>query len=597
MEHDQLIAVTLGERPADLVITGGQYVNVFSGEIYAANIAVSGTKIAAVGDVDYCIGDKTKYVEASGRYLVPGLIETHIHVGATSLVMTEFARLVVPFGTAVIITDFTEAGKMRGLEGIRFFLEESLDTPLKVYLSPFYTTLLGIDGHPSMTYEEMYEILQWEECIELREWNMYVERHKIEKLSQLGDFAREKGLALCGHMEGQHGRTLQASVATGTLSDHEAGSIEDAIERVRLGVAVQMRFSSASDDMQYLIKAITQHNCDPFLFMFSTDEEDLDDIATLGHIDHRVRSVIAMGVAPIDAIRMATLSPASHLGITSDFGSLTPGRTAFVNLVEDLSSFRVSTVIYGSNVVAEDGKYIGILEKPRPPSTFFNTINLKAKITPEDFALKLNSKHAKVIARVIGVAPRHVRTEERLISMPVDRGIVSADPVRDIAKIAIIERHRGAGKVSTALIQGFGLANGAFGSSYHPGPLHIGVVGTSDSDMAVVANRIAELQGGFVAALNGQVIAETPLPILGFLSDQPVETVIEDFSNVKKAIREMMGSQFEGIYTMLAYLCMPGVEPELRMSVNGLVKVEQTQNDLIVRPISLFADEEKITRD
>lgn len=597
MDREQLTKVALGEQPADLVINHGQYVNVYSGEVYPAGIAIAGNRIAAVGDVEYCIGDNTIQVDACGRYLVPGLIETHIHVGATSLVMTEFARLVVPFGTAVIVTDFTEAGKMRGSQGIRFFLDESANTPLTVYLSPFFTTFLGIDGRRSMTIEEMHELLQWGECLELREWNMYIERHQIEELRQLGEYVRNLGIALCGHMEGQTGRILQASVTTGARSDHECGSIAGALERVRLGIAVQMRYSSAGDDMQHLVNAVTQNNCDPRLFMFSTDEEDIDEIAENGFIDHRVRSVISKGIAPLEAIRMATLNPASHLGILSDFGSLTPGRKAFVNLVEDFRNFHISEVIYGPDVVARDGKFIGKLPKPKYPDSFFNTIKLKSKITVDDFTVDIDTTKSEILTRVIGVHPRIVRTEERLISMPIENGKVNTDPTKDISKIAVVERHIGNGKISTAFIQGIGLQQGAFGSSYHPGPLHIGIVGVDELDMAVVANRIADLNGGFVVALDGKVLAESALPILGFLSEQSAEIVTDEFLGVKKVIREKLGSQFGGIYTMLAYLCMPGVEPELRMSINGLIKVEHSQNDLITKPVSLFIEKELMTRE
>lgn len=587
-DRNALVSVALGEQPADIVITGGQLVNVYSGEIYPAGVAVAGDRIAAVGEIDYCIGPETTIVDASGSYLVPGLIDTHIHVGATALVMTEFARLVVPHGTAAIVTDFTEVGKMQGLKAMRFFLDEAANTPLKVYLSPFYTTLLGIDGHSSMTLAELQEILAWSECVELREWNIFAQRHPREGLRSLASTALANNLLICGHLEGQEGKTLQASVSTGVLSDHEAGTAEEAIERVRNGVAVQMRFASSADDMQHVLKAITQHGCGTRNFMYSTDEEDIDDIGKYGHIDHRVRTAIRMGVSPIDAIRMGTLNPATYLGKSSDLGGIAPGRIAFINLVDDLGEFRISQVIYGREVVARNGEYIGTISKSDYPASFFNTIHLKSTLKAEDFRISYSSDVQDVDVRAIKVTPRQVLTQEKIIPLPVEDGAVQADPDLDLAKIAVVERHRGSGKIACAFLQGLGLKRGAFAISYHPGPLHIGVVGINDADMALVANRIAQLGGGFVVAHDGKVLDEVALPILGFLSAEPAEDVLGGFIRVKGVIEHDLRVTMEGLYTTLAYIFMPGVIPELRMSINGLVRVERGQKELLIKPVSLF---------
>lgn len=596
-DRDALVSVALGEMPADLVITGGQLVNVYSGEVYPAGVAVVGDRIAAVGDVSYCIGPQTTRVDAAGRYLVPGLIDCHIHVGATALVMTEFARLVVPHGTAAIVTDFTEAGKMQGLKAMRFFLDEAANTPLTVYLSPFYTTLLGIDGRAAMTMAEMREILSWPECVELREWNLFSQRHPNEALRTLAQTAQAGNRLLCGHLEGQGGRTLQASVGTGVLSDHEAGTAKEALERIRLGVAVQMRFASSADDMQYVLEAITQHRYETRFFMFSTDEEDIDDIGKYGHIDHRVRTAIRMGVPPLEAIRMGSLNAAIYLGKNGDLGGIAPGRIAFINFVEDLASFMVSKVVYGAEVVAENGDYIGRISKPEYPASFFNTIHLGSNLHAGDFRISSGSHAQDVDVRVIKVTPRQVRTQEKILTLPVDDGEVRPSPDLDLAKISVLERHQGSGKIACAFLQGMGLKRGAFGISYHPGPLHIGVVGMNDEDMALVVNRIAELGGGFVAAHDGQIFGQVALPVLGFLSQQPAEQVLDQFVHLKAVIKDNLGVTMEGLYTTLAYIFMPGVIPELRMSINGLVRIERGQKNLSVMPVSLISGpDERVER-
>ena len=590
-DRDDLVAVALGELPADLVITGGRLVNVYSGEIYFADVAIKGERIAAVGDVERCTGPATVIIEARGRYLVPGFIETHIHVGATSLTMTELARLLVPLGTAALVTDFTEAGKMRGKNAMRFFLDEAARTPLNVFFSPFYTTLMGIEGRPGATLADLVEMFGWPECVELREWNLFAQRNPNERLRALADLARQHGKLLCGHLEGQSGPTLQASVASGVRSDHETATEEELLDRLRLGLAVQVRFSSGADNLDVL-RALSRTRVDTSNVMFATDEEDIDDIARLGHLDHRVREAIAMGIAPLDAVRMATINAANYLGVAGDLGGIAPGRRAFVNLVDDLRRFNVTEVVSGPSVVAERGQYVGDLTAPAYPADFRESIKLKAPLTPGDFAVAagdaVRDAAGNVDALVIGVEPYGVRTRVEHAALPVVSGMVPAAAAQGIAKIAVVERHFASGKIGVGFTRGFGIERGAFGTSYHPGPVHIGIVGVDDADMAAVANRIAELNGGFVAVVAGQVVAEVPLPLLGFLSEERAEDVVASFRHVKRAITEHLGADFEGLFTGLAYTCMPGVLPDVRMTVDGPVVVERSAKSLDVRPVPVL---------
>lgn len=289
VHREDLVRVSLGERPADLVIRGGRLVNVHSGEIYPADVAVAGSRIAAVGDVERCLGADTEVVDVGGRYLVPGLIDCHLHVGATALVMTEFAKLTVPLGTAAIVTDFIEAAGMTGTSSMRFFLDEAALTPLKVYLSPFYFWVAD-GGEGGMTEEEFADTLTWPETRELREWDISSE---LGAEQTMGIRARALGLRLCGNLPPMPDAALQGAVASGAHSDHETETALEALERVRLGVAVQMRWCSGiRTHMEDVLQAIVRYGCDTRFFMFSSDEVDLDDIDQLGYIDHRVRSAI-----------------------------------------------------------------------------------------------------------------------------------------------------------------------------------------------------------------------------------------------------------------------------------------------------------------
>ncbi|MCC6309743.1 MAG: adenine deaminase [Trueperaceae bacterium] len=588
-DRDALVAVALGERPADAVIRGGRLVNVYTGEVHPADVAILGDRIAAVGEVGRCLGQDTRVIEADGRYLVPGFIETHIHVGATSLTLTELARLLVPFGTAALVTDFTEAGKMRGKRAMRFFLDEANRTPLKAYFSPFYTTLMGIEGRPGASMEDLVEMLEWPECVELREWNVFAQRNDNPALAGLGRLARSYGKRLCGHLDGQAGPTLQASVAAGSLSDHEVATERELLERLRLGLAVQVRFSSGADNLGVLA-ALAREWVDTRNVMFATDEEDIDDLARLGHLDHRIRAAIGMGIPPVAAVQMATINAATYLGIGGDLGGIAPGRRAFVNLVDDLRRFAVTEVVAGSAVVARAGRYVGELAAPEYPGDFRDTIRLKAPPSAADFVVPapVPSDEDGVAALVIDIRPYDVRTEALTMTLPVTAGAVTASPGLGVAKVAIAERHFASGKIGRGFVRGFGIARGAFGSSYHPGPLHLAVVGMDDHDMAVVAARVAELGGGFVAAVGGEVVAEVALPILGFLTSEPAEEVVEAFRVVKRAVRDELGGEFDGLFTGLAYLCMPGVLPDVRMTVDGPVNVRLGRDRLTVTSADAF---------
>lgn len=577
--RDDVVAVALGERPADLVIRGGRLVDVHTCEIRPAGVAVAGSRIAAVGEVERCIGDGTTVVEAEGRYLVPGFFDCHLHVGPTSLVMTEFARLVVPMGTAAIVTDFGEALAMRGPEAVRFFLDETARTPLTAYLSPFYYWVAKAGVLPD---EEFAAMLTWPETVELREWLVASERNEER---HMGIRARELGLKLCGNLTPMPDPALQASVACGAHSDHEARTAEQALARVRLGVAEQLRWSSSTRDhhMTDMLRAVVEHRVDTRMFMFSSDEFDLDDGAQLGHIDYRIRLAIKLGVPPVQAIQMASLNAASYLGVTGDLGSVSPGRLAFVNLVDDLADVRVSTVVAGPQVVAQDGRFVGELAAPTTyPPEFLNTVSIGASKTADDFRVRAPDGAASATARVIDTS-EHRRYDELLAELPVRDGAVGVDVERDIAKVAIVERHRGTGAVEVAFIKGYGVRAGAFGTSY-PGRQNIVMLGADDGDLAVVANRIAELGGGFVAARDGEVLAELALPVFGLLSTTPAEEAVAAYLAVLAAIAEL-GCTTEGLYTQLMVLCLP-VIPGLHPSVDGLIRVDMVDEDQQVTPVA-----------
>ncbi|MGH3995463.1 MAG: amidohydrolase family protein, partial [Pseudonocardiaceae bacterium] len=328
-----LADVALGRDAADLIVKGGRIVEVHTGTTVEADVAIKGRRIAAVGDVGHTAGDGTVVHDASGAYLTPGLIDCHMHVGESQLGMTELARLLLARGTAAISTCFYEAGQVGGLPAIEHFLEETRATPLKAFLSPFISSYRGLGpwGNPQrFKGEDLLRLLERPECIEIREWSVNTEGLADEHIDRFVAAARHKGKLLGGHLEGLTGPALQASVALGVSSDHEALSAEEAIEKARLGVRIQIRQGSYGWDLEGVLAALTDGGVDPRLFMFCTDGVEAHDLDAHGHIDHVVRMAIEAGLPAVTAVQMATLNAAEYFRVTDDLGSIAPGRYAHV---------------------------------------------------------------------------------------------------------------------------------------------------------------------------------------------------------------------------------------------------------------------------
>jgi adenine deaminase len=565
MSRDELAAVARGDAPADLLVKNGRLVNVNSGEIYPADVAITGDRIAAIGDVDYSKGSGTEVIDAEGRFLCPGLIDGHIHVGGSQFSMTEFARAVVPHGTTVICTDFYEIGVVAGR------------TPIKVLLNIPPHAYLGhgpLGNTDNIKTEDVLDLLGWPECIGLAEWNMFVASIPVPGVRQLTEAAREQNMLIGGHFGGVSSRLANATAALGIYSEHEAISAEEALDRLRLGVHIQAREGSAGRDLAHVVKAITEIKADSRHFSFSTDEQEADSLVLAGHVDHKIRTAIHCGVPPMTAVQMATVNAAEYFRVADDMGSIGPGKIADIVLVDDLAEFNIAQVIANGAVVARDGRYVGELKAPLYPDYFFNTIKIARLTVPADFAIEAPiSANVSATVRVIGVGQGSLVTEERHLDLPVSEGKVLADPSRDIMKIAVLDRHEASGRMGKAFVQGFRIKAGAIGSSFNPGQMNLMVAGTNDRDMSLVANRIAELGGGYVVARDGKVLGELPLPLLGLFADEPVDKVVRRLQLINEAIASDLGTDFPGLHTSVAFVCLAVSIPTLKVCDRGLADV------------------------
>ena len=491
-ERQAAAEVAAGRRHADRVLRGGKVVNVHTGRIARADVAFAGPRIAAVGDVEHTIGEATDVVDCTGLFLLPGFIDSHIHLGGSQLVIQRLAEVLVPHGTVALCTDFYELGTIGGLEAVLHELEASKGTGIDILLSPFVAAVLGIGQFGNLerfSYDDLVTLLEHEACVELREWNCWAAQVPFEGQQRAYETALRLGRTIGGHLEGLSGPNLQASVALGARSEHEAVSTDEAMERWELGVAVQIRGGSAARDFDDLIPALTERGADPSLFAFCTDEQELASIAQNGHIDRLVRRAIRDGIAPVDAIRMATLNAAKGIGIDDDYGSITPGRFASVVAVEELATLPISMVFTQGELAARDGEYLLRPERAEYPDAVRSAVVINDPIRVEDFLIPEPDGEARL--RVIGITPGKLATEELVETVTLEGGRVRG--AEGLAKISVIDRHLGGSERGLGLIRGFGIRRGAIAATVNPGMMNLMTVGVDEEDMRLAAETVAEI--------------------------------------------------------------------------------------------------------
>jgi adenine deaminase len=570
--------VAMGQGKADVVINGGKLVNVNTREILEADIAISGKYIAYIGDVQHTVGPDTKTIYAAGRYITPGLIETHHHVGGTHLSMTEFAKVVIPHGTVGIVTDFYEMGIIAGKEGVRFCLDELKRSGLEVIFG--IPIVAHVQNDPfnnlkTVSLDDLKEMLAWPDCYGYNELVISAVAHKDPTILELTNLTREMGKIMVGHGADIGEKELQAGlIGIGHTSEHEAMSAEKAAEMARLGMHILIREGSAATDLSRVVKAITEMGLDSRMFTFSTDEDTAPRLLELGHVDQKIRMAIKEGLQPITAIQMATLNAAEASGVAGKLGSLVPGKLASLLLVEDLENFSIREVMLNGRLVARDGQMIVSLEPGKCPDHFMNTVRVGVPITAESFHIAPSKGGNEASVRVIGVQPGVLYSKELFEKLPVVGGQIPPLPEKDILKVAAIDRHKGTHKMAVGFIKGFELKAGAFGSVFGPCVEDMVILGTNETDMAVVAKKLIEIQGGFVAVKEGEVKAVMETPLFGILSVDPLETMIRKSKQVDETVQSL-GCPLQAPFHTLAFMAFPGHFGILKICNEGLANVNE----------------------
>ena len=574
----RLVDVAMGRAPADLVVRGGRWVCVQSGEIVpATDIAVVDGRIAYVGqDAQHTVGPATQVIEAFDRWLVPGLLDGHMHVESGMLTVTEFVRAVMPRGTTGMFIDPHEIANVLGLEGVRLMAQEAAVQPIHVWVQvpSCVPSAPGLET-PAATLgpAEIAEALTWPNVIGLGEVMNYpgVSANDEKMHAEMAE-ARQAGKVIGGHYPSLDlGRAFHAYAAGGAEDDHEGTRMEDAIARARQGMKVMLRQGSAWHDVAEQARAILEAGLDPRHFLLVTDDSHCETLVAEGHMDRVVRVAMQAGLPAMTALQMATVNTAEHFGVSRDVGMIAPGRWADILLVSDLEALTVDSVLARGVVVAEAGAVLAARPFFSFPEAARHTVHLPRPLRPEDFRIPaLGNGRARL--HVIGVIENQAPTRHLQVEVDPADGWLMASQEDDLAKVALVDRHHGSGAVQLGFVRGFGLSVPcAVGSTVAHDSHQMLIVGTRDEDMAMAANELAKVGGGQVVVRNGEIMARIELPIAGLMSDEPAEAVAGKAAGLLDSLRQC-GCRMHNANMQLSLLALV-VIPELRISDLGLVDV------------------------
>lgn len=564
------LKTALGQEPADLIIDNVKIVNVYTERIEPGALVIKNGRIAAVNPKHLCRGP---VVDGQGQYAVPGFMDAHVHIETTLLTPEALGALIVPHGTTTLFVDPMEIANVAGPEGLKLLLKNDARLPYRLYLevpsrvptAPGLETTGGVLG-----LEEVRRLLDWDRTASLGELDpSKVLGLKEEYLAKVLA-AHAKGKVANGHAIGLGWDELNCYASAGLNDDHECVVFEELLERVSLGMTVLIREGSTERNLEALIKGVLEHRLNTEFLAFCTDDKHANDINNEGHINYNVNRAIELGMDPVKAIKIASLNCARHFRLDHELGSLAPGRWADFMLTESLAQIRPTAVYKAGVLVAKDGQLV----HPVPPGDYqelYHTVKLAPSFSPACFRVRCDRKEASV--RVINIYPDQIINYGTVEPMTVQNGFIAADPERDIAKLAVVERYGKNGNVGVAFVRGFGLKAGALAISVSHDHHNITIAGVSDEDMYLAAKELERHGGGAVVVKDGRVLGLLPLPVGGLMSDRPAEEVMRAMEELNGKTREL-GCPLPAPFMSLSFISLPTV-PELGLTDQGLIDVKE----------------------
>lgn len=551
----RLIAVAAGREKADLVLKNAKYLNVFSNEFLCGDIAVANGLIAGVGKYD----GKTE-IDVSGKLVLPGFIDAHIHLESSMVTPAEFAKAVVAHGTTTVITDPHEITNVMGIDGVEYMIQASQNLPIDVhFMMPSCVPATEIDeSGAELDCKDIDLYLDNKKVLGLAEMMNYVgvingDKNVLSKI--VTSQAHHKKID--GHAPELSGNDLNAYIAAGVYSDHECSTFENALEKLRKGQFIMIREGTAAHNLKALMPLLTQQyysRC-----MFATDDKHPSDLLYGGHIDYIVKQALKNGADPIVALKTATHHAARYF-LLNNKGAIASGYLADIVVVDNLEDFNVETVFKRGKLVfdGEVKDFSAPTVDEKRAEKCFDTFHLDS-VTPSSF--KVDGKLG-----LIGLVGGELLT----------RNLGTADKIdveNDILKIACIERHKGTNHIGVGYVKGYSLKSGAVATSVAHDSHNIITVGCNDDDIAVAVNAIKDSKGGIAVVENGKIKALLELPIAGLMSDEPLTTVNEKLENAKSSAYELGADKSIDPFMTLSFLSLP-VIPSLRITTKGVFDAE-----------------------
>jgi adenine deaminase len=561
----QLLKVARGDEPAEILLTNLKLLNVFTGKVEETSIAIHQGRVVGFGDYK-----AHEVIDFSSAFVTPGFIDAHLHIESSMLTPYFFARAVLPKGTTTVIADPHEIANVLGKRGINYFIKAVKGLPLSVFfMVPSCVPATDFEtAGAKISSDDIKKLLVHPSFLGLGEMmnfpgTIYGDREVIEKIF----VAREKGVHIDGHAPDLRGKNLFAYRIAGVDTDHETLGAEEALEKVRAGFRIFIREGTAAKNLSDLLSAVNKDNW--FMFSFCTDDRHPKELIEEGHVDYLIRKAISLGLDPITAYRMATISPALCFGL-KDRGALFPGSRADFVVIDDLEEVSIREVWVSGKKVAQDGVPIFEIHKRIVPPA--SPMHIPKKIN-----LKIKYRGGRI--RIIGLVANQIVTEH-LVEIPsIKDGLVVSDPERGILKIAVIERYGGE-RIGIGFVKGFSLKKGALASTVAHDSHNVIIVGVKDEDMLKCLDVLKKTKGGLVAVADGKVLAKMDLPVAGLMADREVHKVKRELEDLIDAAKSL-GIKIHDPFMSLSFLALP-VIPTLKITDHGLIDVEA------FKPVDLF---------
>ncbi len=561
MSLEDLIAVARGDAPGDLLLANARVVNTLTGEIEDTDVLVFEGRVAGLGR-----GYRAREsVDLKGAYLLPSFIDGHTHIESSMLWVDEYARAVVPHGTAAVVTDLHEITNVCGLLGMEQVVKAAASLPFELYLmaaSCVPATSLETSG-ASLGPREIEKALALPGVIGLGEMMNFpgvIQGHRgvLERIQAVGQRPVD------GHAPGVSGKALNAYRAAGPRSDHESTALEEGREKLRRGMYLMIREGTTEKNLEELLPLVDDYTAPRCMFV--VDDRSCRDLQQDGDVDAVVRKAIALGLAPVRAIQLVTINPAVCFGLRG-LGAIAPGYKAHFIIADDLSDLRPRRVYFSGRLVAEEGRPL-FQERVQPDRRLTHSFHVKG-LSADSFRLEAVGPRYPVIE----IVPGQIITRHAIEKVRREESRILTDAGRDILKLAVVERHQGSGRVGVGLVRGFGLKRGALASSYAHDSHNIVVVGVSDDDMYEAAREVERMDGGLAVAAEGRILASLPLPVAGLMSTEPIDAVVRRFQAVEEAAASL-GAKVPAPFAVLSFLALP-VIPSLKLTDRGLVDAER----------------------